>query len=130
VRSKPGGQIGFLSSERRINVALTRARSSLIVLGNATALEMKDVWGRLVKDAKKRDCFFTFSRGVQIPALFKQLTASKRKLKVEEEDWKPEAEEGVMEPEDEGEELPRRRREASRSRKDAGRGGRASKRRR
>ena len=130
VRSKPGGQIGFLSSERRTNVALTRARSSLIVLGNAAALEKKDVWGRLVKDAKKRDCFFTFSRGAQIPALFKQLTASKRKLKVVEEDWQPEAEEDVIERGDEGGELPKRRREAPRSRKDAGRGGRASKRRR
>ena len=127
VRSKHGGQIGFLSSERRTNVALTRARSSMIVVGNAAAVEKKEVWGHLVKDAKKRDCFYSWNGNVAIPDLFKQLTAFKRKMKVEEEDWQPEAEEGVMEPED----GPKRKRDATpRSKRDAGRGGRASKRRR
>ena len=39
VRTRRRGGIGFVADERRINVGLTRARSSLLVLGNAGALE-------------------------------------------------------------------------------------------
>lgn len=43
--------IGFVADERRVNVGLTRARSSLIVIGNAKALKSDEVWGNLVKQA-------------------------------------------------------------------------------
>jgi hypothetical protein len=39
VRSNPHGQIGFLNSPERVNVALSRARHSLIILGNASTLQ-------------------------------------------------------------------------------------------
>lgn len=48
---KKHGSIGFVGDERRINVGLTRARSSLIVIGNAKALKADDCWGNLVKQA-------------------------------------------------------------------------------
>jgi len=59
VRAGPGvTSIGFLADIRRMNVALTRARSSLYVLGHAATLERSDViWQRIVHDAKERDCF-------------------------------------------------------------------------
>lgn len=42
VRSVRGkGGIGFVADERRINVGLTRARCSLIVIGNAKALQVR-----------------------------------------------------------------------------------------
>ncbi|XP_006368091.1 probable helicase MAGATAMA 3, partial [Solanum tuberosum] len=59
VRSNSGGSIGFLSSLQRTNVALTRARHCLWILGNErTLLESNSVWHTLVLDAKDRQCFF------------------------------------------------------------------------
>jgi senataxin len=49
-----GTGIGFLSDVRRMNVALTRAKSSLFILGDAKALQNNANWGKLVEDAKER----------------------------------------------------------------------------
>ncbi|XP_024009613.1 uncharacterized ATP-dependent helicase C29A10.10c isoform X1 [Eutrema salsugineum] len=58
VRSNGKGAIGFLSNQQRTNVALTRARYCLWILGNeATLTNNKSVWRQLVDDAKARDCF-------------------------------------------------------------------------
>ncbi|KAK1553169.1 hypothetical protein Q3G72_030003 [Acer saccharum] len=59
VRSNTGGSIGFLSKPQRINVALTRARHCLWILGNdRTLTRSESVWESLVRDAKERQCFF------------------------------------------------------------------------
>ncbi|KAL8483074.1 hypothetical protein ACS0TY_025937 [Phlomoides rotata] len=59
VRSHRGGSIGFLSSPQRTNVALTRARHCLWIIGNERTLSQSEsVWARLVSDAKDRKCFF------------------------------------------------------------------------
>lgn len=50
-----GGGIGFLSDRRRMNVAITRARRSLVVLGNARRLASDATWRALVDDAAHRD---------------------------------------------------------------------------
>ncbi|KAL2317323.1 hypothetical protein Fmac_031199 [Flemingia macrophylla] len=57
VRSNGCGKVGFLSNRQRVNVALTRARYCLWILGNASTLINSSLWRRLVLDAKKRDCF-------------------------------------------------------------------------
>lgn len=57
VRASPEGGIGFLSDIRRMNVGLTRAKSSLYVLGNANSLIRNKLWGSLVQDAKTRGLF-------------------------------------------------------------------------
>ncbi|KAM0946836.1 putative DNA helicase [Dioscorea sansibarensis] len=59
VRSNTNGSVGFLSNLQRTNVALTRARHCLWIIGNATTLTSSGtVWSKLVRDANKRGCFF------------------------------------------------------------------------
>ncbi|KDQ11409.1 hypothetical protein BOTBODRAFT_135716 [Botryobasidium botryosum FD-172 SS1] len=59
VRAGPNVQsVGFLADRRRMNVALTRSRSSLFVLGHAATLERADpTWRQIVQDAKERKYF-------------------------------------------------------------------------
>lgn len=54
VRASPAGGIGFLQDIRRMNVGLTRAKSSLWVLGNSQSLVRGEFWRKLVEDAKDR----------------------------------------------------------------------------
>jgi senataxin len=49
------GSIGFLQDIRRMNVGLTRAKSSLWVLGDSKTLEKGEFWRYLINDAKQRD---------------------------------------------------------------------------
>ncbi|KAA8908494.1 hypothetical protein TRICI_004769 [Trichomonascus ciferrii] len=58
VRAQPDAKgVGFLSDTRRMNVAITRARSSLWILGNQQNLVKNPVWARLISDAKARRMF-------------------------------------------------------------------------
>ncbi|WOH15111.1 hypothetical protein DCAR_0934648 [Daucus carota subsp. sativus] len=59
VRSNANGTVGFLSNLQRANVALTRARHCLWILGNgSTLVNSGSVWKKLVIDAKSRACFY------------------------------------------------------------------------
>ena len=55
VRASLNQGVGFLSDIRRMNVGITRAKSSLWVLGNSPSLMRGEYWGRLIDDAKRRD---------------------------------------------------------------------------
>ncbi|KAL2069142.1 hypothetical protein VTL71DRAFT_15480 [Oculimacula yallundae] len=54
VRAKATGGIGFLGDIRRMNVGLTRAKSSLWVLGDSRSLQQGQFWNKLIEDAKAR----------------------------------------------------------------------------
>ncbi len=54
VRASPTGGIGFMTDIRRMNVGLTRARSSLWILGDSRALRQGEFWRALIEDAKDR----------------------------------------------------------------------------
>lgn len=68
--------IGFLNDFRRVNVAITRAKSNLFIIGNAGNLERagKDtIWPRLIEMSRKEGCFMDvttdiFRRPASIPA--------------------------------------------------------------
>lgn len=49
VRSGPQASIGFLSDIRRLNVAITRARCSLFIVGNSDLLRRQPTWAKLVE---------------------------------------------------------------------------------
>ncbi|RZC43878.1 hypothetical protein C5167_036821 [Papaver somniferum] len=54
-----GGSDGFLSNPQRTNVALTRARHCLWILGNDKKLSrIGSFWEDLIRDAKDRQCFY------------------------------------------------------------------------
>ncbi|GJR39258.1 P-loop containing nucleoside triphosphate hydrolase [Tanacetum coccineum] len=58
VTGKGNGSIGFLSTPQRANVALTRARHCLWILGNGdTLMRSSPIWKRLVTNAKAKFCF-------------------------------------------------------------------------
>ncbi|QBM87298.1 senataxin [Metschnikowia aff. pulcherrima] len=56
VRASENGSVGFLSDVRRMNVALTRARTTLWILGNKSSLRRDRVWNKLISDAESRSC--------------------------------------------------------------------------
>ena len=55
VRSNEGGQIGFLGDMRRLNVAITRARRCLIVIGDGVTIARHPVYAQFVAHADALD---------------------------------------------------------------------------
>jgi regulator of nonsense transcripts 1 len=56
VRSNDHQGIGFLSDPRRLNVALTRAKYGVVILGNPKVLSKHPLWHWLLLHFKERNC--------------------------------------------------------------------------
>lgn len=57
VRSNSKGEVGFLSDARRMNVALTRARRRLIVIGDSSTLGADPFFQKLLEWFEANDCY-------------------------------------------------------------------------
>lgn len=62
VRANKDRGIGFVSDFRRMNVGITRAKSSVLVVGSAAALRTDEHWKNLLESAEKRNRFFKVSK--------------------------------------------------------------------
>ena len=56
VRSNEHQGIGFLNDPRRLNVALTRAKYGVIVIGNPKSLSKQPLWNALLVHYKENEC--------------------------------------------------------------------------
>lgn len=56
VRSNEHQGIGFLNDSRRLNVALTRAKYGVIIIGNAKILSRHPLWNQLLTMFKEKNC--------------------------------------------------------------------------
>jgi len=58
VRSNNYGKVGFLNDERRLNVAITRAKFGMIIYGNSRLLKCDESWKQLVKFYESKKVFY------------------------------------------------------------------------
>lgn len=56
VRSNERQGIGFLSDAKRLNVALTRCKFGIVILGNPKVLSRDPLWNKLLVHFKERGC--------------------------------------------------------------------------
>ncbi|KAJ8755110.1 hypothetical protein K2173_018908 [Erythroxylum novogranatense] len=56
VRSNEHQGIGFLNDPRRLNVALTRTRYGIVILGNPKVLSRQPLWNSLLSHYKEHEC--------------------------------------------------------------------------
>lgn len=59
VRSNPEGEIGFLTDTRRMNVALTRARRKLLIVGDSATLAAHPFYERLLAYVERHGSYRT-----------------------------------------------------------------------
>ncbi len=57
VRANEAGEVGFLSDRRRLNVALTRAKRGLIIIGNPNTLRHDKTWESWIDWVDERKLF-------------------------------------------------------------------------
>lgn len=57
VRSNEKGDIGFLANERRMNVAMTRARKKLVIIGDSATIGQNAFYAKFLDFAQSEGCY-------------------------------------------------------------------------
>ena len=57
--TRTGSGLGFLSDNRRMNVAITRARCMVVIFGNEDTLSSSPAWNEVIKYAKSKGSYIT-----------------------------------------------------------------------
>ena len=65
VRSNKKGNIGFLRDLRRLNVAITRAKKKLIIIGNSRTLKHNETYKKLIDYCKSEKCIIEFEKEIE-----------------------------------------------------------------
>jgi superfamily I DNA and/or RNA helicase len=66
VRSNDHGEIGFLADERRLNVALTRARMSVVVIGDSSTLGNHKLYIELLAHFENKQAYYSAWEYMQV----------------------------------------------------------------
>lgn len=94
--------VGFLKDFRRMNVALTRAKTSMWILGHQKSLIKNKLWNHLISNAKERGCLepacpgFLKKTNGQAQRILKRYQGQSAPLK--EDDYDPHSREYVNKP--------------------------------
>ena len=86
VRSNSLNSIGFLNDHRRLNVALTRAKYGILILGNPNVLQYDSLWNSLLNFYQSHHCLvegtFEHFRLYTAPFIKKQPFRNIQRLKI------------------------------------------------
>lgn len=81
VRSNNRGAVGFVKDARRLNVAITRGRHCVLIVGNTDTLRRcEPLWDRLVADAQDRGCFVDAAEDTALAKAIKQINRPAEQL--------------------------------------------------
>jgi senataxin len=69
---RSGEHIGFLSDVRRLNVAITRARSCLVLVGCENTLIRNDCWREMIVYLKSRGASVTCAHFSDVKSMFER----------------------------------------------------------
>ncbi len=70
VRANPRGEVGFLMDARRLNVAITRAKTKLVIAGDLNTLTKHPLYQKLISEVRHTGVFVTYPQraGTPVPS--------------------------------------------------------------